>query len=88
MRLSLRMRLVNATPIPNPNQVLIRFDNIIGSGAGQVPAGATIHAAILELTSINADAQGAGGQFHRPPANLERNQHLEYLGEWHLRRWG
>lgn len=56
--------LVNATPVPNQNQVLIRFDNIIGSGAGQVPAGSRIHAAILELTSINADAQGAGGQFH------------------------
>ncbi len=55
--------LVNATPIPNPQQVLIRFDNIIGSGAGQVPAGATIQAAVLELTSITADAQGAGGQF-------------------------
>jgi len=57
--------LVYATPIPNPNDVLIRFDNIIGPGVGQVPPGATIHAAILELTSINADAQGAGGQFHR-----------------------
>lgn len=56
--------LVAATPIPNQNDVLIRFDNIIGSGAGQVPAGARINAAILELTSINADAQGAGGQFH------------------------
>jgi hypothetical protein len=57
--------LVSATPIPNPNHVLIRFDNIIGLGADQVPPGATIHAAILEVTSINADAQGAGGQFHR-----------------------
>jgi hypothetical protein len=56
--------LVNATPVPNQNDVLIRFDNIIGSGPGQIPAGSKIHAAILELTSINADAQGAGGQFH------------------------
>jgi hypothetical protein len=57
--------LVSAAPIPNPNHVLVRFDNIVGLGADQVPPGATIHAAILELTSINADAQGAGAQFHR-----------------------
>ena len=57
--------LVAATPIPNQNDVLVRFDNIIGSSAGQVPAGSRINAAILELTSINADAQGAGAQFHR-----------------------
>ena len=57
--------LVYATPIPNPNDVLIRFDNIIGTDAGQVTPGSTIYAAMLEVTSINADAQGAGGQFHR-----------------------
>jgi hypothetical protein len=56
--------LVAATPIPNPCQAMIRFDNIIGTGAGQVAPGSKIHAAILELTSINADAQGAGGQFY------------------------
>lgn len=53
-----------ATPIPNPNQVLLRFDNIIGSEPGQVPEYATIHAAVVEFTSISADAQGAGAQFH------------------------
>ena len=56
--------LVSATPIPNQNQALVRFDNIIGSGVGQVPAGATIHAAMLEFTGITADAQGAGAQFY------------------------
>jgi len=56
--------LVAATPIPNPCQAMIRFDNIIGTGAGQLAPGSKIHAAILELTSINADAQGAGGQFY------------------------
>jgi hypothetical protein len=49
---------------PDPQQVLIRFDNIIGSSAGQVPPGATIHAAVLELTSITSDSQGDGGEFH------------------------
>src|SRR6185295_12789582 len=29
--------------------VLIRFDNIIGNGASQIPAGATVHAAELDL---------------------------------------
>lgn len=55
--------LVNTTPVPNQNQVLIRFDNIIGYGAGQVSPGSKIHAAMLDLTSITADAQGAGGMF-------------------------
>ncbi len=55
---------VNAAPLPNPQQVLIRFDNLVGSSAGQVPPGATIHAAVLELTSITSDSQGDGGQFH------------------------
>ncbi len=56
--------LVASAPVPNPQQVLIRFDNIIGVAADQVPARATIHAAILDLTSIQADSQGAGGLFH------------------------
>jgi len=51
--------LVNATPIPNPNDVLIRF----GTSLARAPAsaaGSTIHAAVLELTSINA-MPGCGG---------------------------
>ncbi|HOX57220.1 MAG TPA: DNRLRE domain-containing protein [Candidatus Paceibacterota bacterium] len=56
--------LVNAAPVPNPNHVLLRFDNIFGTGAGKVTPGSKVHVAVLELTSINADAQGAGGQFH------------------------
>lgn len=56
---------VVAAPAVNPCHVLVRFDNIIGAGVSQIPAGATIHAAILDLTSITADAQGAGGTFNR-----------------------
>lgn len=45
-------------------QGLFRFDGIIGSGAGQVPAGATILSAQLELTTAvvgNAQSGGAYG---------------------------
>src|SRR5262249_16665651 len=47
------------------SQVLIRFDNIIGSGPGQIPQGSQIHAAMLDLTSQSGSAQGHGGHFHR-----------------------
>jgi len=55
---------VVANPLVNPQQALVRFDNLIGSGAGQVPAGSTIHAAVLDVASITADSQGHGGLFH------------------------
>jgi hypothetical protein len=48
----------------NDEQVLLRFDNIIGSDTNQVPAGATIHAAILDLGSTIGNAMGDGGTFH------------------------
>ena len=48
---------------PNMEQVLIRFDDIFGSGVGQIPAGSKIHAAILDLASVGGDAMGDGGQF-------------------------
>lgn len=49
---------------PNPEQVLLRFDNIIGSEPNQIPAGARIHAAILDLASTIGNAMGDGGTFH------------------------
>jgi hypothetical protein len=45
--------------------VLIRFDNIFGTGAGQVPPLAKIHAAILDLTSTNSDNAGDGATINR-----------------------
>jgi hypothetical protein len=48
----------------NPQQILMRFDNIIGTGAGQIPPGAQVHAAILDLASIRANSQGDGGQIY------------------------
>jgi len=40
--------------------VLVRFDDIIGSGAGQIPANSLVHAAVLEFTSIMSDSIGDG----------------------------
>ncbi|MEO6034288.1 MAG: DNRLRE domain-containing protein [Verrucomicrobiota bacterium] len=55
--------VTGATP-ENDEQVLIRFDNIFGNGVGQIPAGSTIHAAILDLSSTLGQAMGDGGTFH------------------------
>ena len=47
-------------------QALIRFDKIIGPGAGQVPAGAKIKKALLTLTTEGANADSKGGaRLHR-----------------------
>ena len=45
-------------------QVLVRFDNLLGSGSNQVPVGAQIDAAVLDLASMTANAMGDGGQFY------------------------
>ena len=47
----------------DPEQILIRFDNLIGLGASQVPPGAHVHAAFLDLASVIGNAMGDGGQF-------------------------
>ncbi len=49
----------------NNSQVLLRFDDIIGGVTGQIPAGALIHAAYLDLASTQSNAEGDGGTFHR-----------------------
>jgi hypothetical protein len=43
-------------------QALLRFDDIFGTGAGQVPPGSVIRSAALELSSTNL---GAGATLHR-----------------------
>ena len=45
-------------------QVLIRFDGIFGTNADQIPVGARIDAAVLDLASMTANAMGHGGQFY------------------------
>jgi hypothetical protein len=49
----------------NPEQILIRFDNIIGGSVGQVPPNAQVHAAMVDLGSVGNNAMGDGGQFYR-----------------------
>jgi hypothetical protein len=45
-------------------QVLLRFDELIGSGTNQIPQGARIDAAILDLGSVGSNATGDGGHLH------------------------
>jgi hypothetical protein len=46
---------------PNPEQVLLRFDDMIGTEAGRIPPGKRVEAAILDIPSVNNDAMGDGG---------------------------
>jgi VCBS repeat-containing protein len=46
-------------------QALLRFNDIIGSNDGQIPAGAIIHDAILTLATFGNNGVGDGGSFHR-----------------------
>jgi hypothetical protein len=43
--------------------VLMRFDNIVGTDTNQIPPGAQVHAAMLDLAGVTADAMGDGGRF-------------------------
>jgi hypothetical protein len=45
-------------------QVLIKFDNIIADGTNQIPPGAQVHAALLDLASVGNNCMGNGGSFH------------------------
>lgn len=56
---------VDAADEANETQVLLRFNNIIGSALNQIPAGAQIHSAVLTLAGTNPEAMGDGGQFYR-----------------------
>jgi hypothetical protein len=46
----------------DPEHVLLQFGNIIGTGASQVPPGARVHAAFLDLACVINNAPGQGGQ--------------------------
>jgi hypothetical protein len=45
-------------------QALLKFQNIFGGGASQIPVGAKIHSAQLLLASTVGDAMGDGGTAH------------------------
>ncbi len=49
---------------PEPLQVLLRFDDIIGAGPGQIPPGATVTAASLEVY-VTDTATASAASFHR-----------------------
>ena len=51
--------------LEDAEHALFRFDGIFGPGAGQVPYGAKIQAAVLQLFSRAAAGPGDGGTFHR-----------------------
>jgi len=54
---------VAATNGYNPDEVLIRFDNILGTNPGQIPPGAKVEAAALDLATVANNGYGDGGQF-------------------------
>lgn len=54
-----------AVDFDGPNEVLVRFDDIIGTNPGQVPPGSVINAAFLDLATLGGNAYGDGGQFFR-----------------------
>ena len=54
----------DAANASNESQFLLRFDDLTGNGLSQIPAGSTIHAAVLTLAGVDADAMGDGGTFH------------------------
>lgn len=46
-------------------QALIRFENLFGNGPGQIPTGATINTAELQVDVVNPSEAGAVVSFHR-----------------------
>src|SRR5207245_4141142 len=54
----------------NDTQALVRFDNVFGAGAGQIPLGAKIVGAVL---SVNTTNPGDGGEFPRLLANWQHS---------------
>jgi hypothetical protein len=46
----------------NDEQVLLRFDNLIGTNPGQIPPGARVDAAMLDLATVIGNGYGDGGQ--------------------------
>ncbi len=53
---------VDADDAASPSQALLRFDNLFGSGAAQIPFGSTIDSATLGLQIFNS---GSGLRVHR-----------------------
>jgi hypothetical protein len=52
------------------SQVLLRFDDVFGTGAGQIPVGSTIVSARLVVATLNG---GDGGTLHRMLTSWDAN---------------
>jgi hypothetical protein len=48
----------------NPDQVLVQFKQAFGTNPGQVPPGATVEAAVLDMATVANNGYGDGGQFY------------------------
>jgi len=48
----------------NATECLLRFDNIIGTGTNQVPPGASIQEAVIELPCVSTNSMGNGGRVY------------------------
>jgi hypothetical protein len=59
-------------------QVLLRFDDIVGSGSGQVPRGATVQSASLTLQTTD---RGSGATLHRMLRNWSESDSWNSLGD-------
>jgi len=62
------------------NQGLIRFDNIFGAGAGQIPAGATINSATLTVNVTSSSTGGASIELHAMLINWDESTTWNNLG--------
>ncbi len=65
----------------NESQILMRFDDFIGNGLDQVPPGATIYAAVLDLATIGSSATGDGAASTRCSIP-GRHRHVEHVERW------
>jgi hypothetical protein len=54
-----------STDLDKPNQGLIRFDNIFGSGPGQVPFGSTIYSGFITFNAIDTTSASTKITLHR-----------------------
>ncbi|MEJ5237337.1 MAG: DNRLRE domain-containing protein [Limisphaera sp.] len=72
---------VNPGNVYNPDQVLLRFDDIIGSQPGQVPPHARIEIAVLDLATVNGNGYGDGAQFFAMLKPWEDTDTWESLGD-------
>ena len=75
---ALRLSVDSRDPASNASQVLLRFDDLFGAAAGQIPLGATITSATLTLETSNA---GGGARLHRMLVPWSDSDTYDSLGD-------